>query len=100
MNPNGLAATSSTQGSINLSGSISRRREATAGSCSTCHMPENAWAINPSTISLLFELTAGTHPIFNALDANNPDNDLSTVRGAPRQLQHDVRPAGCSAGAR
>jgi hypothetical protein len=42
-------------------------------------MPENAWSINPATISQMFELTGGTHPIFNALDANNPNNDLSTV---------------------
>jgi cytochrome c peroxidase len=79
VNPNGLAATSSTQGSINFSGEYFQAQGSNGRSCSTCHMPENAWAINPSTISLLFELTAGTHPIFNALDANNPDNDLSTV---------------------
>jgi hypothetical protein len=79
LNPNGLAATSSTQGFVNLSGEYFQAQGSNGRSCSTCHMAENAWAINPSTISLLFELTGGTHPIFNALDANNPDNDLSTV---------------------
>jgi hypothetical protein len=79
VNPNGLAATSSTQHSVSLSGEYFQAQGSNGRSCSTCHMAENAWAINPSTISLLFELTGGTHPIFNALDANNPDNDLSTV---------------------
>ena len=31
-----------------------------------------------TVIQLLFVLTGGTHPIFNPLDANNPDADLST----------------------
>jgi cytochrome c peroxidase len=79
LNPNGLAATSSTQAFVSLSGEYFQAQGSNGRSCSTCHMAENAWAINPSTISLLFELTGGTHPIFNALDANNPDNDLSTV---------------------
>jgi cytochrome c peroxidase len=79
VNPDGLVATSSTQGFVNLSGQYFHAQGSNGRSCSTCHMPENAWSINPATISRLFELTGGTHPIFNALDANNPDNDLSTV---------------------
>jgi cytochrome c peroxidase len=79
VNPDGLAATSSTQGSVNLSGEYFQAQGSNGRSCSTCHIPENAWSINPTTISQLFELTDGTHPIFNALDADNPDNDLSTV---------------------
>jgi cytochrome c peroxidase len=79
LNSNGLAATSSTQGFVNLSGEYFQAQGSNGRSCSTCHMAENAWSINPATISLLFELTGGTHPIFNALDANNPGNDLSTV---------------------
>jgi hypothetical protein len=45
----------------------------------TCHIPQDAWSINPGVIRLLFALTGGTHPIFNPLDANNPNADLSTV---------------------
>lgn len=79
VNPDGLVATSSTQGSVNLGGQYFQAQGSNGRSCSTCHTAENAWSINPATISQLFELTGGTDPIFNALDANNPNDDLSTV---------------------
>lgn len=79
LNPNGFAATFSTEGSVNLSGEYFQAQGSNGRSCATCHMPENGWSINPATIRLLFELTGGTHPIFNTLDADNPNNDLSTV---------------------
>ena len=43
--------------------------------------------ITPDMIRLLFAQTGGTHPTFNPLDADNPDNDLSSV---------DARRAGYS----
>ena len=79
LNPDGFAATFSSRGFVNLSGQYFQAQGSNGRSCSTCHTAENAWSIDPATIRLQFELTGGTHPIFNALDANNPNSDLFTV---------------------
>ena len=77
-NPGGKSATFSTQGGIDLAGEFFQPQGTNGRSCVTCHAPQEAWSINPGTLKLLFEKTDGTHPIFNALDANNPNMDLST----------------------
>jgi hypothetical protein len=51
---------------------------------------EDAWSINPGTIGLLFEQTGGTHPIFNPLDADNPEADPFTVEARRDGVQHDA----------
>lgn len=73
-NPGGKAATFSTQGSVNLTGEYFQAQGTNGRSCASCHIPEEAWSINPGTLQHLFDETAGTHPVFNKLDANNPDN--------------------------
>lgn len=78
-NSNGFAATFSTQGFVDLTGEYFQAQGANGRSCATCHIPKNAWSITPDAIRVLFEQTGGTHPIFNALDADNPNNDLSSV---------------------
>jgi cytochrome c peroxidase len=77
-NPSGQAATFSTQGLVDLTGEYFQAQGTNGRSCATCHIPQEAWSINPSTIQLLFDQTAGTHPIFNLLDANNPNADVSS----------------------
>jgi cytochrome c peroxidase len=72
-NPGGKAATFSTQGSIDLTGEYFQAQGTNGRSCASCHIPEEAWSINPGTLQHLFDETNGTHPIFNELDANNPD---------------------------
>lgn len=72
-NPSGKSATFSTQGSVNLTGEYFQAQGTNARSCASCHIPEEAWSINPGTLQHLFDETAGTHPVFNLLDANNPD---------------------------
>jgi cytochrome c peroxidase len=72
-NPNGAAATFSTAGSVDLTGEYFQAQGANGRSCATCHLPEEAWGINPGTLQRLFSETGGTHPVFNKLDANNPD---------------------------
>ena len=72
-NPGGKAATFSTQGSVNITGEYFQPQGTNGRSCATCHIPEEAWAINPGTLQHLFDETAGTHPVFNELDANNPE---------------------------
>jgi cytochrome c peroxidase len=80
-NPDGKAATFSTQGSVNLTGEYFQAQGRNGRSCGSCHIPEEAWSINPATLQHLFDETDGKHPIFNELDANNPDviDDNSTT---------------------
>lgn len=77
-NPGGKAATFSTQGSVNLTGEFFQPQGSNGRSCASCHIPEEAWSINPGTLQDLFDQTGGTHPVFNTLDANNPAMDVST----------------------
>lgn len=80
-NPGGLAATFSTEGSVDLTGEYFQAQGTNGRSCATCHIPQEAWSINPGTLQHLFDETDGTHPVFNELDANNPDviDEDSTV---------------------
>jgi cytochrome c peroxidase len=81
-NPGGKAATFSTQGSVNLTGEFFQAQGTNGRSCASCHIPEEAWSINPGTLQHLFDETDGTHPVFNRLDANNPlTANLDTVEG-------------------
>jgi cytochrome c peroxidase len=77
-NPGGKAATFSTNGSVNLTGEYFQAQGTNGRSCASCHIPEEAWSINPDTLQDLFDQTNGTHPVFNLLDANNPNMDIST----------------------
>jgi cytochrome c peroxidase len=81
-NPGGKAATFSTQGSVNLTGEFFQAQGTNGRSCASCHIPEEAWSINPGTLQHLFDETDGSHPVFNRLDANNPlTANLDTVEG-------------------
>jgi cytochrome c peroxidase len=80
-NPGGEAATfiPNGSGSVNLTGEYFKAQGANNRSCATCHIPEEAWSITPATLQRLFDETGGTHPIFNPLDANDPNMNVSTV---------------------
>ena len=80
LNASGLSATFSTEGFIDQRGEYFQAQGTNGRSCGTCHTAQDAWSINPDTIRRLFAQTGGMHPIFNPLDANNPDKDLSTVQ--------------------
>ena len=81
-NPGGKAATFSTQGFVDLTGEYFQAQGTNGRSCSSCHIPEEAWSINPGTLQHLFDETDGTHPVFDRLDANNPlTANLGTVEG-------------------
>src|SRR5215212_3522235 len=77
-NPGGEAATVSTRGSVDLTGEFFQTQGKNGQSCASCHIPEEAWSITPATLQRLFDETNGTHPVFSALDANNPNMDVST----------------------
>lgn len=79
INANGLSATFSTQGFVDITSEYFRAQGTNGRSCATCHTAQNAWSISPDTIRALFAQTGGTHPIFNPLDADNPNQDLSSV---------------------
>ena len=79
IDPSGISTTFSPSGFVDLTGEYFQAQGTNGRSCSTCHTPQDAWSINPETIGLLFEQTSGSHPIFNPLDADNPEADLSTV---------------------
>jgi cytochrome c peroxidase len=80
VNANGLSATASSRGFVDLADQYFHAQGSNGRNCATCHLPQSAWSITPDTILMLFAQTGGTHPIFNALDADNPDKDLSTVQ--------------------
>src|SRR5262245_28352891 len=46
-NPGGKAATFSTQGEVNLTGEYFQAQGSNGRSCASCHIPEEAWSINP-----------------------------------------------------
>lgn len=77
-NPGGKAATFSTQGFVDLTGEYFQAQGTNGRACVSCHIPEEAWSINPGTLQRLFDETDGTHPVFNLLDANNQNMDVST----------------------
>ena len=77
-NPGGKAATFSTQGAVDLTGEFFQAQGTNGRSCASCHIAEEAWSINPGTLQDLFDESGGTHPVFNLLDANNPNMDVST----------------------
>jgi cytochrome c peroxidase len=78
-NPAGYGATFSTQGAVDLTGEYFQAQGTNGRSCSTCHIPQEAWSINPGTLQRLFDETGGMHPVFNRLDANNPGMSLMSV---------------------
>jgi cytochrome c peroxidase len=78
-NPGGFAATFSTQGQVDRTGEYFRPQGTNGRSCASCHVHKDGWGITPGTLQSLFAETGGTHPVFNALDADNPALDLSTV---------------------
>ncbi len=78
-NAGGKAATFSTQGSVNLTGEFFQAQGTNGRSCASCHVPEEAWSITPATLQHMFDETDGTHPVFNLLDANNPNMNVLTA---------------------
>ena len=79
INANGFSATVSTAGFVDLTSEYFQAQGSNGRGCATCHIPQNAWSITPEMVRFLFDQTGGMHPIFNPLDADNPDTDPSTL---------------------
>jgi hypothetical protein len=75
----GTAATFSTAGFVDLTNEFHEPQGSNGRSCATCHLPEVGWSIRPFDVELKFFLSRGTDPIFNALDANSPNPDVSSL---------------------
>ncbi len=78
LNPAGTAATFSTAGFVDLANPFHIPQGTNGRSCETCHLVQAGWSIRPIDVELQFLLTNGTAPLFNKLDANTPNPDLST----------------------
>ena len=78
-NPGGEAATFSTKGAVDLAGEFFQVQGANGQTCSTCHIPQEGWSINPGTLQYLFNESDGKHPVFSRLDVNNTNADVSTT---------------------
>jgi hypothetical protein len=86
----GTAATFSTAGAVDLAGAFHVPQGSNGRSCGSCHLVQSGWSIRPADVELKFFLTRGTDPIFNLLDANSPNADVSTIE-ARRQSYSMLR---------
>src|SRR5688572_15110487 len=77
INQHGFSASFSTDGYVDLTSNFFTRQGTNGRHCGTCHLAEDGWSIKPGTVVLMFLLTGGTHPIFNVIDADRPDADIS-----------------------
>jgi cytochrome c peroxidase len=84
-NGSGVLQTNNTSGNgqIDLNGPFFQSLGTNGRSCFSCHRPDQAWSISTLGMQLLFDLTAGTDPVFRTVDGSNCDHniDTSSVRG-------------------
>ena len=94
LNASGLSATFSTQGFVDLTGEYFQAQGTNGRSCVTCHIAAGCLEHQPRhAAGCSSTQTGGTHPVFNPLDANNPDMaDVSTVEARRAGVQHDADP--------
>jgi cytochrome c peroxidase len=75
----GTAATFSTAGFVDLDNPFHVAQGTNGRSCESCHQVQAGWSVRPIDVELRFWQTLGTDPIFNLLDADSPNADVSTV---------------------
>ena len=80
LNGAGTAATYSTAGFVDLTNPFHVPQGTNGRSCESCHLPQVGWSIRPIDVELKFLLSQGNDPIFNALDANSPSPDVSSLQ--------------------
>jgi cytochrome c peroxidase len=80
-NAHGFAAVFADAGYVDLDNNFFKAQGANGRHCGTCHAPEDGFGLNGPTVTALFLLTGGTHPLFaNNLDTDRPTSDMSTVQ--------------------
>jgi hypothetical protein len=80
LNGAGTAATYSATGFVDLTNQFHFPQGTNGRSCESCHLPQVGWSIRPIDVELKFFLTQGEDPIFNALDADNPSPDETSLQ--------------------
>lgn len=76
----GMIRTYTANGAIDTTNPFFQSLGTNGRSCSTCHRPETAWSITPSSVQARFAASAGTDPVFRTNDgSNSPLADVSTV---------------------
>jgi cytochrome c peroxidase len=80
VNGAGTAATYSTTGAVDLENAFHTPQGTNGRSCASCHLVQAGWSVRPLDVEILFWTTQGRHPIFNRLDANSPNPDVSTLQ--------------------
>jgi hypothetical protein len=80
----GTAATFSTAGAVDLDNAFHTPQGSNGRSCGSCHLVASGWSIRPADVELKFFLTRGADPIFNLLDADSPNADVSTLEARRR----------------
>ncbi len=79
-NAHGFAAVYANGGFVDLDNNFFTAQGTNGRHCGTCHAPEDGFGLNGPTVTALFLLTGGTHPIFAGnLDSDTPTSDMSTV---------------------
>jgi len=69
--PTGQLATVSTSGAIDRGNPFFQSLGTNGRSCGSCHIPEDAWGITPGSAQAIFAASAGTDPLFAAVDGAN-----------------------------
>src|SRR5580704_1715242 len=64
--------------SLNLTGAFFQSLGTNGRSCSSCHLPTEAWSISAAEVQLRFLLTQGNDPIFRTVDGSNCDHNINT----------------------
>jgi hypothetical protein len=80
-NAHGFAAVYSDAGFVDLDHNFFKAQGTNGRHCGLCHAPEDGLGFNGPTVTSLFLLTDGLHPIFaNHLDTDTPTADMSTLQ--------------------
>ncbi len=81
LNRQGLSATWSAEGSIDLGNEFFQKFGTNDRQCGNCHQVSQGWTISAAKTRILFELTRGRDPLFRTNDGtNSPLADVSTVK--------------------
>jgi cytochrome c peroxidase len=83
-NPSGVAATFTSNGTIDLKNPFFQSLGTNGRSCGTCHQPDQVWTIAAYKVKARFDESAGMDPIFRTNDGSNCDEhiDTSTLAGS------------------
>lgn len=79
LSPGGFSSSYSVDGYVSFTGEFHQEQGSNGRQCGNCHFPTSGWSVRPTDMQALFLLTAGRHPVFNPLDANNPNAPVATV---------------------